>query len=231
MIPTEVFDCFAQGDYIPLMAQAAMEHALSPRVVDQLFEETADRQYTGDLLFSSVVGLMSLVVCRIRPSINAAYQKNAVPMSLAPSALRKDRCIEPAVGAAMGAPYGRASVSGHHHHERRHHAAVARLSHQDPRRQPSARVRASHQRVADHGACRFAGAHLGRTRPPVDARHRRLPLRGWPCAGAFAVGASRGDRPAQGSLGSTTAISAPRASCSGLPAGKASSLSASTPRR
>ena len=27
MIPTEVFDCFAQGDYIPLMAQAAMEHA------------------------------------------------------------------------------------------------------------------------------------------------------------------------------------------------------------
>ena len=64
MIPTEVFDCFAQGDYIPLMAQAAMEHALSPRVVDQPFEETADRQYTRDLLFSSVVGLMSLVVCR-----------------------------------------------------------------------------------------------------------------------------------------------------------------------
>ena len=27
MIPTEGFDCFAQGDYIPLMAQAAMEHA------------------------------------------------------------------------------------------------------------------------------------------------------------------------------------------------------------
>ena len=30
MIPTEVFDCFAQGDYIPLMAQAAMEHAAQP---------------------------------------------------------------------------------------------------------------------------------------------------------------------------------------------------------
>ena len=28
MIPTEVFDAFAQGDYIPLMAQAAMENAL-----------------------------------------------------------------------------------------------------------------------------------------------------------------------------------------------------------
>ena len=87
MIPTEVFDCFAQGDYIPLMAQAAMEHALSPRVVDQLFEETADRQYTRNLLFSSVVGLMSLVVCRIRPSINAAYQKNAVPINVSLPAL------------------------------------------------------------------------------------------------------------------------------------------------
>ena len=102
MIPTEVFDCFAQGDYIPLMAQAAMEHALSPRVVDQLFEETADRQYTRDLLFSSVVGLMSLVVCRIRPSINAAYQKNAVPINVSlPALYGKIERIEPAVGAAL----------------------------------------------------------------------------------------------------------------------------------
>ena len=102
MVPSEVFDRFAQGDYIPVMAQAAMEHALSPRVVDQLFEETADRQYTRDLLFSSVVGLMSLVVCRIRPSINAAYQKNAIPMSVSLQALYgKIERIEPPVGAAL----------------------------------------------------------------------------------------------------------------------------------
>jgi hypothetical protein len=44
MIPTEVFDCFAQGDHIPVMAQAVVENALSPRIVDQLFEETADKQ-------------------------------------------------------------------------------------------------------------------------------------------------------------------------------------------
>ena len=30
MIPTEVFDRFAQGDPVPLMAQATMENALSP---------------------------------------------------------------------------------------------------------------------------------------------------------------------------------------------------------
>lgn len=102
MIPTEVFDRFAQGDYIPLMAQAALEHALSPRVVDQLFEQTAQRQYTRDLLFSSVVGLMSLVVCRIRPSINAAYQKNAVPLNVSLQALYgKIARIEPSLGAAL----------------------------------------------------------------------------------------------------------------------------------
>ena len=44
MIPTEVVDCFAQGDHIPVMAQAVIENAFSPRIVDQLFEETADKQ-------------------------------------------------------------------------------------------------------------------------------------------------------------------------------------------
>src|SRR3954454_2089544 len=102
MIPTEVFDGFAQGDYIPLMAQVAMEHALSPRVVDQLFEESAERQYTRDLLFSSVVGLMSLVVCRIRPSVHAAYQKGAVPVTVTlPALYGKIQRTEPAVGAAL----------------------------------------------------------------------------------------------------------------------------------
>jgi IS4 transposase len=102
MIPTEVFDRFAQGDHIPVMAQAVIENALSPRVVDQLFEETADTQYTRELLFSSVVGLMSLVVCRIQPSINAAYQKNAIPIPVSLKALYgKIERVEPQVGAAL----------------------------------------------------------------------------------------------------------------------------------
>jgi IS4 transposase len=102
MIPTEVFDRFAQGDHLPVMAQAVIENALSPRVVDQLFEETADTQYTRDLLFSSVVGLMSLVVCRIQPSVNAAYHKNAVPIGVSLKAFYgKLQRVEPQVGAAL----------------------------------------------------------------------------------------------------------------------------------
>ncbi len=102
MIPTEVFDRFSQGDPIPVMAQAVIENALSPRVVDQLFEETAEKQYTRELLFSTVVGLMSVVVCRIRPSVNAAYHKSAVPIEVSLKALYgKLERIEPKTSAEL----------------------------------------------------------------------------------------------------------------------------------
>jgi IS4 transposase len=102
MIHSEVFDRFAQGDTVPLMAQALMENALCPRVLDQLFEDVAERQYTRQLLFSSIVELMSVVVCGIRPSINAAYAKNAVAIGASLTALyRKIERIETPLGAAM----------------------------------------------------------------------------------------------------------------------------------
>ena len=44
----EVFERFTQGDTIPVMAQAVMENALSPRIIDRLFEDIAERQYTRD---------------------------------------------------------------------------------------------------------------------------------------------------------------------------------------
>ncbi len=74
MILGDIFERFAQDSPLSVMAQAVMENALSPTVIDQLFEDVAERQYTRKLLFSSIVDLMSVVVCRIRPSIHAAYQ-------------------------------------------------------------------------------------------------------------------------------------------------------------
>jgi hypothetical protein len=77
MILSDVFERFAQDSPLSVMAQGVLENALSPRVVDQLFEDVAERQYTRELLFSSIVDLMSAVVCRIRPAIAAAYQARA----------------------------------------------------------------------------------------------------------------------------------------------------------
>jgi IS4 transposase len=102
VVHSDVFERFTQGDTIPVMTQAAMENALSPRIIDQLFEDHAERQYTRDLLFSSIVELMSLVVCRIQPSINAAYQKDVVPISVSLQALyRKIDRIETPIAAAL----------------------------------------------------------------------------------------------------------------------------------
>ena len=102
MIHSEAFERFTQGDTIPVMAQAVMENALSPGGLDQLFEDHAERQYTRDILFSSIVELMSLVVCGIRPSINAAYAKNAVPIDASLTALyRKIERLETPIGAAL----------------------------------------------------------------------------------------------------------------------------------
>lgn len=77
MILSDAFERFSQDSPLSVMAQGVMENALNPQFLDQLFEDVAQRQFTNKLLFSTVVDLMSVVVCRIRPSIHAAFQARA----------------------------------------------------------------------------------------------------------------------------------------------------------
>jgi IS4 transposase len=77
MILNEVFERFTQNAPLSVMAQGIMENALNPQILDQLFEDVAEKQFTHKLLFSTIVDLMSVVVCRIRPSIHAAFQARA----------------------------------------------------------------------------------------------------------------------------------------------------------
>jgi IS4 transposase len=102
MILGDVFERFVQDSPLSVMAQGVMEHALSPTVVDQLFEDVAEQQYTRKLLFSSIVDLMSLVVCRIQPAIHAAYQGQAETIEASLRAVydKLDR-TEPALSAAL----------------------------------------------------------------------------------------------------------------------------------
>jgi hypothetical protein len=102
MILSEVFERFAEESPVTVMARAALENALPPSAIDALFEDVARRQYTRDLLFSDVVGLMSMVVCKVRPSINAAYKKHADALGVTRQAVYdKINGMEPAVGAAL----------------------------------------------------------------------------------------------------------------------------------
>ena len=59
-----------------------MERVLSPEKLDQWFEQNADKQYTRDLLFSTLFELMSLVVFKVFPSIHSAYQEKAGSISV-----------------------------------------------------------------------------------------------------------------------------------------------------
>ena len=102
MLCDEVFEQFAREAPVCVMVRATLENALTPQALDQLFEATAERQYTRTLLFSSIVDLMSTVVCRIRPSINAAYKKLAPVLGVTRKAVydKLDR-LEPEIAAAL----------------------------------------------------------------------------------------------------------------------------------
>ena len=102
MLLSNVFERFATKTPVTVMARAAMEHALAPEALDALFDENADKQYTRDLLFSSVVDLMGVVVTKGAPSVNAAFKSVAstLPVSLA-SVYNKLNCLEPGITGAL----------------------------------------------------------------------------------------------------------------------------------
>jgi len=70
----KIFERFVEKSPISVMARGLLDRVLNPDRIDQLFEDIADRQYTRDLLFSSVFDLLSQVVCGSRKSVHAAYQ-------------------------------------------------------------------------------------------------------------------------------------------------------------
>jgi hypothetical protein len=84
MILGPVFERFIHDSPLSVMSRATIEHALSAPALDELFERTAERGYTKELLFSTTVDLMSLVVCGKSPHVQAAYQhiRERVPVTL-----------------------------------------------------------------------------------------------------------------------------------------------------
>ena len=74
MLLGRTFERFVEKAPVAVMVRGVLERVLNPDALNALYERATVTQYTRDLLFSSVVGLMNLVVCRIHPSINAAYQ-------------------------------------------------------------------------------------------------------------------------------------------------------------
>lgn len=72
----KIFERFVEKAPVAVMVRGILERVLGPEALNELYDRVAERQYTRELLFSSVVHLMNLVVCKIQPSIHAAYQDN-----------------------------------------------------------------------------------------------------------------------------------------------------------
>jgi len=97
-----IFEPFEKKSPVSVMARAMTERAFNAEQIDQWFEATAEKQYTRNLLFSSVFGIMSQVVSGKRPSVNAAYQgcEEQIGVSIT-SVYNKLNGIEPHTSAQL----------------------------------------------------------------------------------------------------------------------------------
>ena len=84
------------------MARLALERALPAQWIDEVFDEHRQRQHSRELLFSTVVELMTLVTLGLRPSLHAAARQmdRQLPVSLAALYDKVNR-TEPAILRAL----------------------------------------------------------------------------------------------------------------------------------
>ena len=102
MVLSDLFRPFVEQTPIGVMARGVLEGLLDPQRLDDLFERTAQRQYTRSLLFSTAVDLMAQVVLGRKPSVHAAYQGLATPAAVSDQAVYdKLQHMELAVSAAL----------------------------------------------------------------------------------------------------------------------------------
>lgn len=73
MLPAQVLDRFIERCPAAVMVRAVLERLLTPGRLDQIFEDSKQRQYTKQLLFSQVVAIMAAVATRTHASVHAAY--------------------------------------------------------------------------------------------------------------------------------------------------------------
>ena len=102
MLPSVVLDRFVEHCPAAVMLRATLEHLLRPERLDEIFEQSSDRQYQGELLFSELVALMAGVATRAHRSVHAAYLEARERLGVSPAALYgKLSRLEPGISEAL----------------------------------------------------------------------------------------------------------------------------------
>ena len=79
---SEVLERFIQDSPVAVMVRVLLENLLNADKMDRWFDTVRHVQYTKEILFSSIVGLMLQVVCKLRPSVHSAYLCSEIPASI-----------------------------------------------------------------------------------------------------------------------------------------------------
>jgi IS4 transposase len=98
MFSCQLLELFARQSPVSVMLRGVLGNALSDDRLNQVFEESAKRQYCRELTFAMCVDLMADVVTSIRPSINAAFaaKSDELPVSVV-SVYKKINGLEPSI--------------------------------------------------------------------------------------------------------------------------------------
>jgi IS4 transposase len=87
MLLGKVFDSFVEGSPVGVMVRGILERAFEPERLNTLFDQTAEAGYTKNLMFSTLVRLMSEVVLGVAPSVHAAFQQASEPIGVSITAV------------------------------------------------------------------------------------------------------------------------------------------------
>jgi hypothetical protein len=97
---SEILEKFIEKCPTTVMVRLLLERLLDAERLDRWFEANRQCQYTRDILFSSLVGLMLQVVCRTRANVNAAHRHAAIGTSVV-AVYDKLKGVEPGVSQGL----------------------------------------------------------------------------------------------------------------------------------
>ena len=102
MVFGDVFERFVTACPACVMFRALMEHVFAPAKLNAVFHQAAEKQYERELLFSTLVDLVSQVVTRSSKTVHAAYVKARarIPVSVRALYDKLDH-VEPGTARAL----------------------------------------------------------------------------------------------------------------------------------
>jgi len=99
---SQIFDRFEQKSPFAVLVRSILQRLLPPEQLDSLFEQTAEKQYQRDLLFSSLMTLMLEVVLKSSPSVHHSYQRHQDDVGVTVKAVyNKLDNLEPNIAAEL----------------------------------------------------------------------------------------------------------------------------------